>query len=118
MNDKKSGFTLIEVIVSIAILSIISVMFVSIFSQGILISKVSNQLSKDSSGAQKMAEILNGCTPSTTSIEKEIILGQATVSVPSPSPETTKTLPISIKKNVILYTCKYGDKNVEYRIIK
>ena len=52
MNNNKKGFTLIEVILSVALIAIIMIMFSSLFNNSLLISSESQQIDEASSVAQ------------------------------------------------------------------
>ena len=60
MNNNKKGFTLIEVILSVALIAIIMIMFSSLFNNSLLISSESQQIDEASSNAQSNIELDNG----------------------------------------------------------
>ena len=59
-RDSKKGFTLIEIVLAIAILSIVMVMFASLFNNAMFLSGNSQNIDESSSVAQSLIEDDNG----------------------------------------------------------
>jgi prepilin-type N-terminal cleavage/methylation domain-containing protein len=60
MNNNEKGFTLIEVILAVALIAIIMLMFSSLFNNSLFLSSKSQQIDNSSSEAQSKIELNNG----------------------------------------------------------
>jgi prepilin-type N-terminal cleavage/methylation domain-containing protein len=100
----KKGFSLIEAVVSIAIIGIISISFLSMYTSGFTtISKNGSRSSALFTGQSNIEEKLNG-TPGTTSTS-------LTISIPNSSP-------ISVSGNIITESVTVKGQSVNITAFK